>query len=506
MSAFLGIFRSEAGRLITSLNVDDQHRLVQAILRIDAMRVQRGRTVLLETLERELGHRLPLVHHDQEMLDVLLLVDVLLKYPGAAQVLVRILETFYQGSLSVRALGDLVRELLPEPWLDHAERRDLHQLITSLEQTDPGLPHLARFPMLYRRAVGPAWPELDREIRSLHDVVALLEDMPAGDDGVPPLLAFVDDLAEHAGYPTGPAFRDWLRRQMAAQGLDGVLFQRRQASLTAPPDSEPSENYLIIGCTPDALEPDRYLVTAWLQVGREPGDTLQCSDEALPLSRIPELLERLLTSDSLVVNRRNPDLTIEFILPRPLLDHPFEQCRINIAGLEHRIGIRYPVVVRSLDRMRHAAIHPDWRHKWGWLSGNSVDAPVCLLSRRGEYDKEELYSRLSKASTAVLALAFPPWAGASDVPDEHWVGLVAGIPVVAWCRDGRDPARFAREVKELLAADLMKLPRRTRELRRQALSAGAEGAGGGHLGLHLTLVFDDADRVPEPYVQLRPPA
>ncbi|URN06708.1 hypothetical protein LUW74_27575 [Actinomadura madurae] len=492
--------------MITSLNVDDQHRLVEAILRIETMSVRRERAVHVAALERDLGHHLHYVHHDKELLDVWALVEALLKHPGAPQGLVRILKTFYPNSLSVRALDALVSELLPDPWLGRVDRRELHELITSLEQTDPGLAHLGRFPMLYRRAVGPAWPELDREIRSLHDVVALLEEMPAGDDDVPPLLAFVDDLAEHAGYPTAHAFRGWVRRQVEAQGLDGVLFQRRRASLTARSEPEPSENYLIIGCTPDALEPDRYLVTAWLQVDREPGNTLQCSDEALPLSRIPELLERLLTSDSLVVNRSNPELTIEFILPRPLLDHPFEQSRINIAGLEHRIGIRYPVVVRSLDRMRLAAVHPDWRHKWGWLSENSVDAPVCLVSRRGECDREELFSKLSTASTAVLALAFPPWGDASDEPDEHWVGLLAGVPVVAWCRDGRDPARFAREVKELLAADLMKLPRRTRELRRQALAGGPDGAGAGHLGLHLTLLFDDAERVPEPYVQLRPPA
>jgi hypothetical protein len=272
-------------------------------------------------------------------------------------------------------------------------------------------------------------------------------------------------------------------------------------------EPEPSENYLVIECAPDALEADRYLVTAWLQVGREPGSTLQCSDEALPLSRIPELLERLLTSESSVIGRPSPDLTIEFILPRALLDQPVEQFKINVARVEHRIGIRYPVVVRSLDRMREAAVHHDWRRKWDWLSGHSIDAPVCLLARPGECDKEELYSKLSGASTAVLALAFPPWSRADDdEPDEHWVGLVAGIPVVAWCRDGRDPAQFAREVKDLLAADVLKLPRRTMDLRRQALSGGPEGAGSGHLGLHLTLVFDDADRIPEPYVRLRPPA
>lgn len=466
------------------------------------MSVRRERAVHLSALERDLGHRLDYDQQDKEMLDVWALVDALLNYPGAAQALVRILKRFYPNSLSVRALDELVAELLPEPWLNQDDRRELHELITWLERSDPGLTQLGRFPMLYRRALGPAWPALDREFRNLHDLVALLEEMPAA-GGVPPLLRFVGDMAEDAGYPTGPAFRDWVNRQVAAQGLGDALVERRRASLAARSEPEPSENYLIIECMPDALEEDRYLVTAWLQVGREPGSTLQCSDEALPLSRIPELLERLLTSESSVIGRRSHDLTIEFVLPRALLDHPFEQEKISIAGVEHRIGIRYPVVVRSLDRMRLAAVHPDWRHKWEWLSGNSVDAPVCLVAQRGEYDKEELFSTLSVSSTAVLALAFPPWGG--EETDEHWVGLVAGIPVVAWCRDGRDPAQFAREVKDLLAADLMKLPHRAMELRRKALSGG-EGPGTGHLGLHLTLVFDDADRIPEPYVRLQPPA
>ncbi len=492
--------------MITSLNFDDQHRLIEAILRIDAMSVRRERDVHVQALERDLGHRLHYGRQDKEMLDVWGLVEALLNYPGAAHALVRILRTLYRSSLSVRALGELVAELLPEPWLDQAERRELHELITSLERTDPELKHLGRFPMLYRRAIGPAWPQVEREISSLHDVVALLEEMPAGPDGTPPLLVFVHDLAEYAGYPTAAAFRDWVRRQVDAQGLDGTVLLPGRTPELGRAEPEQTENYLIIECAPDALEADRYLVTAWLQVGREPGSTLRCGDEALPLSRIPELLERLLTAESSVVGRPGPDLTIEFVLPRALLDHPVEQSMISIAGLEHRIGIRYPVIVRSLDRMRLAAVHHDWRHKWDWLSGHSVDAPVCLVTRPGEYDKEELFSALAEASTAVLALAFPPRGGAGDEPDEHWVGLVAGIPVVAWCRDGRDPALFAREVKGLLAADVMKLPRRTMELRRKALSGGVEGAGSGHLGLHLTLVFDDADRIPEPYVRLRPPA
>jgi hypothetical protein len=39
-------------------------------------------------------------------------------------------------------------------------------------------------------------------------------------------------------------------------------------------------------------------------------------------------------------------------------------------------------------------------------------------------------------------------------------------------------------------------------LRRQAV-ADADGA---HPGNHMALLFDDPDRIPEPYVPLRPPA
>lgn len=491
------------GAVVRSLNVGDQHRLVAAILGIDAMRVQRGRGLFLDALERELGHRLHFVRHDQDKLDVWALVDTCLEYPGAAHALVEILETFHPGSLSVAALRELVHELLPDPWLDQTGRRDLHQLITLLERVEPGFSQLSGFfPTLYRRAVGPAWSLLDREIRSLHEVVAILEEVPEGSDGTPPLLVFVSDLAECVGRTYAPAFRDWVRRRVESLGLDGELplLSGDQAAIR-----QPSDTYLVIECTPDAIEPNRYLVTAWLQVDGEPGTTLQC-DEALPLSRLPELLESLLMTDSSVVGRPNADLTIEFILPRGLLDHPVEQFKINLAGFEHRIGIKYPVVVRSLDRLRLAAIHHGWRHKWTWLRGNPIDAPFCLVDRQGQYGQEELFSKLAEDSPAVLALAFAPWGGPNGEPDEHWVGLLAGIPVMVWCRDGRDQAEFASEVRNLLAADLMTLPRRAMHLRRQALSSRTTDSSHDHLGLHLTLVFDDADRIPEPYVRLRPPA
>src|SRR5581483_5550816 len=71
--------RPQAGRrhdvVVRSLDADDQHRLVDALLRIDAMRTRKDRTLYISALERDLGHRLPLVRHDRDRLDLWALVD-----------------------------------------------------------------------------------------------------------------------------------------------------------------------------------------------------------------------------------------------------------------------------------------------------------------------------------------------------------------------------------------------------------------------------------------------
>jgi hypothetical protein len=113
---------------------------------------------------------------------------------------------------------------------------------------------------------------------------------------------------------------------------------------------------------------------------------------------------------------------------------------------------------------------------------------------------------LSEHSSVCLTMAFPPWGGDPDPLDELWVGLQAGIPILAWCRTGRDAERFAAEFQGLLGSDPMSLPQKVLDLRRQAVLAQGPVPANDHLGLHLTLVFDDADRVPEPYMPLRPPA
>jgi vWA-MoxR associated protein C-terminal domain/Effector-associated domain 2/vWA-MoxR associated protein middle region 0 len=489
-----------------SLDVGEQQRLVSAFLQIDTMRKRSSRDLYLTLLERELGHHLPLTRHEQDLLDVWQLVETCLTYSGAIHMLVAVLERFHGRSHPMREVRNLVEELLPDPLLDPPERRELGRLLMLLENGDHSSAHQAALPDLYRQAVGPVGPVGPMPARGtlrIREVIAQLEEVATGADGVPPLLVFMSDLAEYANGADATALREWVTRCGERLGIDWARLHRLGRPSARAPQSDA---YLVIECRPDGADSSRYLISAWLQVGAGPGTRLQCDEEPVPLNRLHLILEALLINDQRVVGRHAPDLTVEFVLPRSLLGAPLDQLKITVEGFERSLGIEYPVVVRSHDRLRRGALHHNWRRKWNWLQGHPAGAGVCWVSQPREADQEWLFAMLSERSSVCLAMAFPPWGDDLGPADELWVGLQAGAPIIVWCRDRRDPVRFISEIRDLLSSDLMSLPQKVLNLRQEAVRTRTKEPAHDHLGFHLTLVFDDADRLPEPYIRLRAPA
>jgi hypothetical protein len=194
-------------------------------------------------------------------------------------------------------------------------------------------------------------------------------------------------------------------------------------------------------------------------------------------------------------------MTIEFVLPRNLLGIPLDQFQYAYEGLKRRLGLDYPVVVRSLERMRSQQLRHSWVQKWSWFQDNPDGGTVTWVAQPGEFGPERLYAILAESSKVCLVLAFPPRDGGADPIDEVDVGIQAGTPIVLWYRAGTDPERFAADIRDLLTSDLMSLPRKIQHLRIRA----AQSAGDEHPGNHLTLVFENADRLPEPYLRLSAP-
>jgi hypothetical protein len=495
--------------VVRLLTAADQRRLVHALLELDGMRQSGTREIYISALERELGYHLPVIRHDQAIFDVWQLVDTCLSYPGAIRTLIAVVETFHGGSRPMMAIRELADELFVEPLLAAEERRELHMLLKALDRGRTAPPQPPVLAALYREAVGPVGPMLEPGDDDIFAVLARLEEAAADADGVPPLLRFVERIATYADDGTAGALRDWVERFATAHRVGGEHLHRiREGTVHAlGPGGAPV--YLIIELAPDGADPESFLLTAWVQYGTEPGVPLSRDDEPLPLSKVPACITALLTEHPQVVNRSTPSLRIEFVLPRPLLGHPVDQWRITMDELERRLGIEHPVVVRSLDRMRRAAWHHNWRRKWAWLKKNPEAPGSHWLDVAGRTGGEQLYNALLlEESSVCLVMGFTPSPSWPSVADELWIALQAGVPVIAWCRDAgvRAPEGFVEEFRKLLAQGALRLPDSVLPLRRRAVQAHRPDVADAHLGSNLTLVFDDADRVPEPYFPLTSPS
>ena len=501
----------------TSLGMQDRRRLVDAFLRLRCMMPQHSRERCVRLLEELLGRRLNLAEFPEPRLAVWELVGTCLDLPGGVHTLLDAVELLYPGSSPLRHLRELVAELLAEPLLDTDLRVELYQLAHVLQQR-LGPFEMASLPLLYQHAVGPTGPPLRLEVPEGRDatvhsidlryIVQQLEEVPLGTDGTPPLLVFVQNLAGYAKGETATAFEQWMVKFCERSGLAperlGRLPRMRRPALPGAGSAE-EDDHLVIECRPDGADPDRYQVTAWLQPAGRPAVMLRCDEEPVPWEGLRAFVESLLTRDDRVWVRENPRLVVEFIVPRDLLDRPFDQFKLKIRRVARRLGVEYPVVLRSLDRLRGGVPWHNWQAKSRRLREEPEGAEVHRIREPGGYDDERLYTLLSESSTVGLAVGFPPREDGPDRVDELWVGLEAGLPVILWCRDGAASARFCEEVAALDGCDLPSLPAKVWELRRRAVLSRADEREA-ELGLHLALLFDDADRYPDIYEPLRAPA
>ncbi|MFD0901110.1 VMAP-C domain-containing protein [Actinomadura sediminis] len=491
--------------MTSSLGNDDINRLVEGMWRLDALQKQKNRDLYLSIVRKELGIPLPVRRDERDFVDLWCLVEGCLEHSGALHAFLQVIERFHGGSSTFANIRRVASALLPEPLLESGERRALHELVKVLQNGDPDALREEVVRELFWTVAEPA--DLTIDTGDIWPVLDGLEDFNVDEDGVPPLLNFVEELAVRTGGPLRMRLLRWSERAAARLGVAHVVHARRERAALL---GERPRRYLVIAFRPDGASPDRYLVSAWLQSDDGHGIMLRCEDDdPMPVTGLPALIVELLTEEPQVVNRPPmAELTLEFVLPLNLLGRtPLDQFRITVDGLERRLGIEHPVVVRSLDRMQKQNYHPAWRRKWSWLRDNPHGAEVCWVTQPGEYRGESLYNMLlADPSSVCLALAFPPRADGGGAPDELRIALQAGAPIIAWCRNGRSPRKFTEEFRELVSHGALALPDSVLALRREAVLTSDREPDADHLGLELTLLFDDADRFPEHHGLLKAPA
>ncbi|MEU9082770.1 hypothetical protein [Streptomyces sp. NPDC048357] len=460
-------------------------------------------------------------HHNDPRSQITALVQVMDRYREPDRALRALADTlrFLRGDEAAMAgLDDLAEELAPSGRLPGSRLRAVVADLDDMKATAP----LAVASGALERALVPGEPSGLRGTETVSGMVRRLNDArETGDAGPrgaaakgPLILRF---LAELAGALSGEP-GELLRSHVVLAGHELGLPADVRAALAGRYRSAPrpaGRRVLQIRLSETAPGKQEYEVDATLFDWTDEGLRRPRKREAQQPYSLGDLQKLghtcLIQWEDLAAGLDQAyAVRVEFLLPWSLLDHPVERWLTDTEG--YLLGHKYPVVIRSLDRMRQQSWRRDWERRWqefrhpaaggrpdhgvGWLAlettaslereGHGVDV-LRLRGREGEV-RAWLDTRPDSAG---IALAF-----AYDHRDDHRAralreAVCEGVPFMVWRRDDGDPAELAERLREPARERFADLPALLRLWRR---SASRDDAADMHN--HLTLLWDDPHCVP----------
>jgi hypothetical protein len=473
------------------VNEDFQYRseLVTEFQMLGCVQRRPDRDTLVDELERELGHPLHFVRSDEIMYDLwgLLTACLASPIPDALGRLVEIARVFEKDTRPMIRLRALVGSVLPTiPPLDQP---GLGRVLESVSPTD--------LRAATRDASGPLGPPTDVALSDQLGLVRALSSAAAMPGAPPPLLVFLVRLADRIPDSLAAELAGWISRIAGELGLTaGDLDRIRTGPGAGPPT--PQRSFVVVELREDGPQPDRYLMSIWLQHDDGSGRALYVNDDRpTPLNELPARLDAVLQALTRSSLEEIGDVTVEFVLPWDLLGHGVDQWPVALTGLRHEIGVDYPVVVRSLDRIRNPMVRARWLRRWRHMLafGGAARAELVQWLQWRQADHTANHTPVFSHSDewpVCLIVSFAAEAG--PLPTAVVAGLGAGMPVMLWCRDARGAAQFEADIpQQMYARPLLDLPALVLRLRQEA---ARHGPVPDHLGRHLSLLWDDPDRLP----------
>jgi hypothetical protein len=353
---------------------------------------------------------------------------------------------------------------------------------------------------IWRAAMGRLTP-LPESPGTLSQLAAYLAGLNAGADRIPPALAFAEEVAARVEHRLGAQLRGWIDQMTERLQIVEVMRQhrmraeeRRQRQPPAAEQTAPVRPCLLIQIERDGIDRERCEVRYWIQRRSEswhpePGDPRQTTFRQIEL-----VLQAAIQHAETAWRDNNGPVEVELLLPTELLHKAVEWWHIELeAPAPTPLCLDYPVVVRSLDRMRAAYRHRVWANRWRAMWRHPPGHRLYWgRVHAGDVDLDQWNARLrdnQDLTTVVLSTSSQHEVG----HDELQSALNAGIPVILW--DRRIP--LEPDATHLLARIVQgapaELPHRIRALRAEAARLPpAERQR--HPGRHLALLWDDPNR------------
>ncbi|MDQ2585575.1 VMAP-C domain-containing protein [Saccharothrix yanglingensis] len=474
--------------------------LVDALSRVPTLADRAGRNLVVRMMSAELRETLSVEEHPTATGHLFSLAEVCQQSPERLAALVRVVAKFESDSHAMVELRHLVAELTPLDLFPTTERARLFTLLAGVV-----VPDIAD---IYRAVAGPTAPGLFGPT-TYYEVFRVLETLNARPDGIPRPLVFVEHIAAKVRTELAIELHRWNEaRARAMDLLDELLLIREglrpdTAEPLTPPVGAPA--YLVVRISREGPTGDHYRVSHWRQLDgdQRTWSPLHGEDVVGPLEAVKRAVAALVEKVEDDWAQYSPDIRIEFVLDYENLNLDVDQWPWeNDPFLAQPMGCRYPVVVRSLERMTTRRYHREWRQRWDELvhrltrSGSLPPGATCRGLSCTPDGLRELQSRFNRERGLVsLVLSEPPRRGAIG-RDEVAVGVKAGVPLILWHRDDCGSTDFTGLVESLLHdQDEHHLLERVRLARTTAF---AEGPARRHVGQALTVLYDDPTRLVVP--------
>jgi hypothetical protein len=489
---------SEPGDAPDPARLDYERAVVDALTALDGIDDRSHRDDLVREVERNLGGPVPFTRKDRSRSDLLNLVVACLDHRtgNALDHLIAAVRSLHDNGPSIQRL----LELLAQDPGRRLSGDDVDRLVALIAELPRSLVSHAG-----TVAFGRMGPGRDVHPNDHAALVLALSQVLGDADQLPPLLLFlqlVGDSPETAPAAVA-ALREWVAL-LAARWQ--IQLDRRRTAQDIEAVPAPVRSYLVVELREDGPAPDRYILSIWLQHESEAGITglgLEINDDQpLTIDEVPGHVGNHLRR--VVSQHLGPigSLTIEFVLPYWLLMHPVDQFRLILEDRPHTLGATYPVIIRSHDRLRNEAIHHRWRTRWQCLKThqNDVGPQIARLVRPSSTRPRAVEDELrrdpggySEEQPVCLILAAPRRT------EGRLLGMInealnLGMPVLVWCRLNRITEQFIVEMaNQMIGRPMAELPAVVQRLRHQAAQPDCVAD---HPGLHISLLWDDADRLP----------
>jgi hypothetical protein len=479
-----------------NLSPRQKQRLVECLLACPG--INESRDTVVAQLPPAIRNSIEQSEHPR--VHVLHIMETCINYPWGIEYLLQAIHFLDQGTTQIVALYQELEEIQRK--YQSVPSHHLVDLWNLLQDIQPSDDDLRRF---FHTSV-PAGTALPRACAGMDMLISMLHTL-AGMSVAPgklhPIVTFAAQFIPHTNDPDlQQSITTWIETTAAHLGISDEDIKRllsarkteRQTPVAFP-------LYLLIELEPKAESPDCYLVQAWVWCERRK-QRIYAEDTPHSLDTIPQLINHLIEAivdDQLAAN--NPP-AIEFFLPHALLGNEMDQLELEA---EETLGVRYSVAVRFRERATNKKYWPAWMNRWNGFPGTQqhqqrLIETVCSSER---CTSRALRIRLEEIVCLALTYVLPP--GSETQNTLLSLLLRSGTPIALWPRHCTgNPDDIQREIEEMIAGDIFEhLPEVVRQCRQKAWVALDEGND--LPGNHLTLLWDNPNRLPHKNMYLEAP-